>query len=70
MELISSSGENDFDVNYYESKIQKGIEGFPGFAAFVKKMFARLEASFNSNTDCMGCQSKSTIKFHTWEHID
>lgn len=70
MELISSSPEHEFDVKYYTSKIQRGVDGFPGFAVFVKKMFSRLEASFNSNTDCIGCQNKSTIKFHTWEHID
>ena len=70
MEFISRTDENDFDAAYYESKIEKGIEGFPAFAGFVKKLFARLEASFNNNSDCVGCQNKSMIKFPSWEHID
>jgi GLPGLI family protein len=70
MEFINRTAEYDFDASYYESKIQKGLEGFPGFAGFVKKLFARLEASFNNNNDCIGCQNKSVIKFHSWEHID
>jgi GLPGLI family protein len=70
MEFISRTDENDFDASYYESKIEKGIEGFPAFVGFVKKLFSRLEASFNNNSDCVGCQNKSMIKFHSWEHID
>ncbi|MEN9951843.1 MAG: hypothetical protein RLZZ520_111 [Bacteroidota bacterium] len=70
MEFISRTDEYDFDASFYESKIQRGVEGFPGFAGFVKKLFARLEASFNNNSDCIGCQNKSVIKFHSWEHID
>lgn len=70
MEFVSRSSEYDFDSAFYESKIQKGVEGFPAYADFVKKIFARLEASFNNNADCIGCQTKSKIKFHTWEHID
>jgi GLPGLI family protein len=70
MEFINRNDEYSFDTFYYESKIQKGVEGFPGFAGFVKKLFARLEASFNNNSDCIGCQNKSVIKFHSWEHID
>jgi GLPGLI family protein len=70
MEFISRTDEYDFDASFYESKIQRGVEGFPGFAGFVKKLFARLEASFNNNSDCVGCQNKSVIKFHSWEHID
>lgn len=70
MEFISRTDEHVFDTTYYESKILKGVEGFPGFAGFIKKLFARLEASFNNNSDCVGCQNKSVIKFHTWEHID
>jgi GLPGLI family protein len=68
--LISSTAEHVFDASYYESKIEKGIQGFPAFAVFLKKMFSRLEASFGTNSDCIGCQNKSTITFHTWEHID
>lgn len=70
MEFISRTDEYDFDASFYESKIQRGVEGFPRFAGFVKKIFARLEASFNNNSDCIGCQNKSVIKFHSWEHID
>ncbi len=70
MEFISRTDEHDFDAAYYESKIAKGIESFPAFAGFVKKLFSRLEASFNNNSDCVGCQNKSMIKFHSWEHID
>ena len=70
MEFISRTDDYSFDSFYYESKIQKGIEGFPSFAGFIKKLFARLEASFNTNSDCIGCQTKSVIKFHSWEQID
>ena len=70
MTFVSTNSEHDFDYSYFESKITKGIEGFPAFAGFVKKLFARLEASFNSNSDCVGCQTKSVLKFHTWEKID
>ncbi len=70
MTFVSTNSEHDFDDSYFESKITKGIEGFPAFAGFVKKLFVRLEASFNSNSDCVGCQTKSVLKFHTWEKID
>ena len=70
MEFIGQSDDYDFDVPFYETKITKGIEGYPAFASFVKKLFTRLEASFNNNSDCVGCQNKSVIKFHSWEHID
>ena len=70
MTFVSTNSEHDFDDSYFEYKITKGIEGFPAFAGFVKKLFVRLEASFNSNSDCVGCQTKSVLKFHTWEKID
>lgn len=70
MEFIGRTDDHVFDKSYYETKIQKGIEGYPGFAGFVKKLYARLEASFNTNSDCVGCQNKSVIKFRSWENID
>jgi len=70
MTFVSTNSDHYFDDSYFESKITKGIEGFPAFAGFVKKLFARLEASFNSSNDCIGCQTKSVLKFHTWEKID
>ena len=70
MTLLGNSEAYDFDFAFFESKITKGIEGLPAFVGFVKKLFSRLEASFGSNSDCIGCQTKSVLKFHSWEKID
>lgn len=70
MEFISKTDDHAFDVDFFDNKIQNGMEGFPAFASFIKKLFSRLEASFSNNSNCDGCQTKSSIKFHTWEAID
>ena len=52
--------------------MKKGTEGFPAFAAQVKKIFSRLEAALGaqSSANCVDCQTKSVVKFHSWEKID
>ena len=62
----------DFDYNYFESKISKGVPGFPAYAMMLKKTLQKLEAAFggSSSPGCVGCQSTPTLKLYSWEKID
>lgn len=72
MTYVGSQPSTGFDEEYFEEKIRKGVEGFQGYATYLKKMFSRLEANFNAQaaSTCIGCTSKSTIKYYSWEKID
>lgn len=64
--------EKGFDDGYFQRKINHDLEGFTGYAAYIKKMFSRLQASMaaQSNAGCVGCQTVPKIKVNTWEKID
>lgn len=72
MTYTGSRPGSGFDHQWFDKMISKGMEGFPGYVAYLKKMFGRLEANFSAQfaSNCVGCQSTSTIKYYTWEKID
>ncbi len=72
MTYVGKQEVHDFDQDHFLSAIKNGIEGFPAFAAYVKKIFKRLEAALGaqSTANCVDCQTKSVVKFHSWEKID
>lgn len=72
MTYVGKQEVRDFDQDHFLTAIKKGIEGFPGFASYVKKIFSRLEASLGaqSSANCVDCQTKSVLKIHSWEKID
>jgi hypothetical protein len=63
---------SDFDRSYFESRISKGVPGFPVYAMNLKKTLQKLEAAFGgtSSSGCVGCQSTPTLKLYSWEKID
>jgi hypothetical protein len=69
---VSKQEVHGFDQDHFLAAMKKGTEGFPAFAAQVKKIFSRLEASLGaqSSTNCVDCQTKSVLKFHSLEKID
>ncbi|MFN5423191.1 MAG: GLPGLI family protein [bacterium] len=72
MTLTSITKGNGFDQQYFETAIYKGVEGFPGFVSYVKKMFERLALSLGaqSTANCVDCQTTPTINFYSWEKIE
>jgi hypothetical protein len=72
MTFVSKQEVQGFDQDHFLAAMKKGTEGFPAFAAQVKKIFSRLEAALGaqSSANCVDCQTKSVVKFHSWEKID
>lgn len=72
MTYVGKQEVGDFDQDHFLSAIKKGIEGFPGFSNYVKKIFSRLAATLGAQTsaNCVDCQTNSVVKFHSWEKID
>jgi GLPGLI family protein len=72
MTYVSEQDISGFDHAFFDSRITKGVEGYSGFSAHVKKIFNRLEASLGVAVpaDCVGCQSKPVVKLHSWEKSD
>ncbi len=64
--------QKGFDEGFFLRKINHDLQGFNGYAAYVKKMFSRLQASMaaQSNTGCVGCQTVPQLKINAWEKID
>ncbi len=61
-----------FDQSFYLRKINNDLQGYAGYAAHVKRMFSRLQASMaaQATAGCVGCQAVPKIKINTWETID
>ena len=72
MTLSSIQDGTGFEKKHFESAIANGVEGFPAFASFVKKMFDRLTASLGAQSavDCVDCQTTPRITIYSWEKID
>jgi GLPGLI family protein len=72
MTFVSKQEVHGFDQDHFLTAMKKGTEGFPAFAAQVKKIFMRLEAALGaqSSANCVDCQTKSVVKIHSWEKID
>ena len=72
MTFVSKQEVQGFDQDHFLAAMKKGTEGFPAFAAQVRKIFSRLEASMGaqSSANCVDCQTKSVLKIHSWEKID
>lgn len=72
MTLTSIKEAKGFDQQYFEAAINKGLEGFPGYVDFVKKMFERLALSLGaqSTANCVDCQAIPTINFYSWEKFE
>jgi hypothetical protein len=72
MTFVSKQEVKGFDQDHFMAAMKKGTEGFPAFAARVKKIFSRLEAALGaqSSANCVDCQTQSVVKFHSWEKID
>lgn len=72
MTYAAEQASPGFDDRYFEDRISKGMEGYASFAAHVKKIFSRLEASLGVNTgfNCIGCASSPVVRFHSWEKLD
>jgi GLPGLI family protein len=64
--------QKGFDEGFFLRKINHDLQGFNGYAAYVKKMFSRLQASMaaQSNAGCVGCQTVPQLKINAWEKID
>ena len=64
--------QRGFDEVFFQRKINHDLQGFNGYAAYVKKMFSRLQASMaaQSNAGCVGCQTVPQLKINAWEKID
>lgn len=64
--------EKGFDQGFFQRKINHDLQGYSGFAAHVRKMFSRLQASMaaQANTNCVGCQQAPKLKINSWENID
>ncbi len=61
-----------FEYAYYLKKINQDLLGYEGYAAHVRRMFSRLQASMaaQASAGCVGCQTTPKIKINTWETID
>jgi hypothetical protein len=61
-----------FDQSFFLRKINHDLKGYAGYAAHVKRMFSRLEASMaaQATAGCAGCATIPKIKINTWESID
>jgi GLPGLI family protein len=69
VDLISN--EEGFDFNFYRSLMNKPIKGYTSYVADVKKIFSAIEGMMSAQAigDCLTCETKSTLKFNTWEPI-
>ncbi len=65
------SNEVGYDFNFYRSLMNKPIKNYPSYSTDVKKIFSAIEGMMSAQAigDCLTCETKSTLKFNTWEPI-
>lgn len=63
--------EYDFDFKFHRTLMNKPIKGYPAYSADVKKIFSAIEGMMSAQaiSDCLSCETKSTLKINTWEPI-
>jgi hypothetical protein len=72
MRYVAQMQSPSFDLASFENLMQKRVDGYPAYAAMLKKTLQRLEAAFggSSGSNCVGCQSTPSLKLFSWEKIN
>ena len=72
MRYVAQMQSPSFDLAYFENLMQKRVEGYPAYAAMLRKTLQKLEAAFggSSGPNCVGCQSTPSLKLFSWEKIN
>ncbi len=72
IEFQSEKNIPSIEFHSFDKLLHGNVPGYNNYANEVKKTFNRVSQYLASQQtgNCLSCQTKSTLKLHTWERID
>jgi len=72
IQFVSQQNITPIEFDPYDKLLHGNVPGYIEYGNEVKKIFKRVSQYLASQQtgNCLSCQTKSTLKLHTWEWVD